>query len=382
MREILIALLLCVGILTGVEIALHRILFTHVSYSNSESVDRQLEERNTADDWNVLFIGNSETRWGIDPFEIDAAFFRHGIAGRSFNHAFDGFGPSWWSVLLPPLLRHPSLKNVRIVVLGVQMIDAHRNIQLSGQDCGALQRPVLMSAFAADLGVDRLCRKESWDATLSRKIFSGLWTVRYASAVRALLLPNAIFGEGHLKLNSRKEGDSYRGFESHRSIAQDLKTYPDEVVRWKAQNKQRDFKPLPHGTWQAITGPTGFFCEFHRIVRASGRKLALFALPTNPVVIDTLERRDDYRRNAELLRRWAAEWNVLFVDFGIQDVDRPTEFFSDVRHLSGTGARSYSRRLGEALATSRLVTSSLSPAQEVRTMNAPIPRRDLGSNEF
>jgi hypothetical protein len=358
MRDAFIAFLLCVAVLAGTEVFLHDALFNKVSYSNSESIDHQLRERNAADDWDILFIGNSETRWGIDPAMIDAAFLRHGIVEKSFNHAFDGFGPSWWPLLLPPILKHPSLRNVRVVVLGVQMINEEHVIRPLEQERSELQRPVLMSPFAIDLGVEELFRKESWDATLSRKLFSGLWAVRYSSAVRTLLFPTALYGTEQVKFRPRRQGESYHGFEPHMSI--DLDQYPLQLANWKAQfNEKQDFKPLPPDIWKAMTGNSGFFDELCRIVRSSGKELVLFALPTNPVIIDTFRRRENYHRNADLLRRWAAERNVLFVDFGIQDVQNPTEFFSDVRHLSAAGARSFSWRLGESLAASELVAPLL-----------------------
>jgi hypothetical protein len=353
MRKVLTSLFVCIALLALAEWGLRRVLFERVSYSNSESIDRQLRERDTATDWTLLFVGDSETRWGIHPAEIDAAFQRKGLAIKSFNHAFDGFGASWWPVVLPALLRQPALSNVEVVVLGVQMIDTHRVVRATGDaTCGSLQKPVLTSSFGIDLGLHSLCRSESWDSTLGRDIFGALWSVRYSSAVRSLVLPRTIFGTPGLQFNSAKEGESYRGFEPHRSIDVNQEAYNSEFVRWKAQYiPEQDFQSLPPVAWQQLTAPSGFFDELNRTVVNSGRRLVLFALPTNPVVIDTFRRREDYRRNSELLQKWSVERGVPFVDLGIQDVPNPSQYFSDMRHLSGTGAHSYSRQLGEALAT-------------------------------
>lgn len=351
MRKIIYALIGCLVVLIAGELALRAVLFRHVSYSNSESIDRQLHERNANPNWNILFIGDSETRWGINPQEVDSAFIASGIRARSFNHAFDGFGASWWPRLLPNLLAQPELKHVEVVVLGVQLIDSHRVVHASGEDCGDLQKPVLTSPFAKDLGVDSLCGNLTWDAQLAKRLFGGLWTVRYASSVRSLILPQFMQGQRQLKYNSRKDGEAIRGFEPHRSIAQDRDIFEDEFTRWKAQYKpDRDFLPLRQSEWPKLTASSGFFDQLHETVRSQGKTLVLFALPTNPLVIDTFKRRADYLRHSRLLQAWAEARGVVFVDAGIQDVADPDTYFSDMRHLSGEGARQYSQKLGQMLA--------------------------------
>jgi hypothetical protein len=356
--RVLLALVLCLALLGGAEWWLRGNLFKHVSYSNSESIDAQLRARQEGAPWDLMFVGDSEVRWGIDPAAIDAAFQAEGIQVKSFNHAFDGFGASWWPRLLPSLLKEPSLDGVKTVVVGVQLIDLHRVVSQSGEDCGSLQRPVLTSPFATDIGAGALCRTRSWDAQLGRDLFSPLWTVRYSSSVRSLLLP-AAFSRTGLQFNSRKLEDPFRGFQAHRTIAQDQSIYAAELRQWKAQFKpERDFKPLPQGAWTKLVAPGGFFDELQRSVEGSGRKLALFALPTNPEVIDTFGRREDYAVNSRLLAQWAAARGVPYVDGGINDRPDAGEFFSDMRHLSGTGARIYSRQLGQALARAGAVPAA------------------------
>ncbi len=351
MRKIILTLIACVVILLAGEMVLRSVLFRHVSYSNSESIDRQLQERNARSDWNILFVGDSETRWGINPEIVDAELAAGGVQMHAFNHAFDGFGASWWPSLLPKLLAEPALKNVKYVAVGVQMIDVHRRIRGSGEDCGALQKPVLTSPFAKDLGVDALCRDQSWDGRLGREIFGTLWTVKYAPSVRALILPNFRRTSYELRFNSRKSGESISGFEPHRSIAQDRDVFDSEFARWKAQYEpERDFAPLQAGAWEALTLPAGFFDRLNDTVRTDGRSLVLFALPTNPLVIDTFKRRADYKKNAALLAAWAQSRGVIFLDAGIQDVADPDRYFSDMRHLSGEGAQRYSKWLAEQLA--------------------------------
>lgn len=359
MRKIILTLIACVVVLMVGEAALRPVLFRHVSYSNSESIDRQLKERNARSDWNILFVGDSETRWGINPEIIDAEFAARGAPAHSFNHAFDGFGASWWSRLLPNLLEQPALKNVEYVVLGLQMIDIHREVRDSGEDCGALQKPVLTSPFAKNLGIDYLCADGTWDGRLGRKMFAALWTVKHAPSVRTLILPEFKRDPNDsdeqvkykLRYNSRKQGDAIRGFEPHRSIAQDRDVFDSEFARWKAQYEpERDFVPLPTGAWDELTAQGGFFDRLNSTVRKDGRSLVLFALPTNPLVIDTFKRRADYKKNSALLAAWAQSRGVIFLDAGIQDVTDQDHYFSDMRHLSGEGAQHYSKWLGQQLA--------------------------------
>jgi hypothetical protein len=98
-----------------------------------------------------------------------------------------------------------------------------------------------------------------------------------------------------------------------------------------------------------MVAPGGYFDELNEIVTRSGRRLALFALPTNPAVIDTFGRRGDYARNTKLLAQWAQRNHVTYVDLGLQDRPDANDYFSDMRHLSGVGALDYSRKLGQAL---------------------------------
>lgn len=341
------------------EMALRLYLFRYVSYSNSESIDRQLKERDSRADWSVLFVGDSETRWGVNPEVFDAEFKAVGARSLSFNHAFDGFGASWWPRLLPTLLREPALRKIEYVVVGVQMVDVHRQVLASGEDCGALQKPVLTSSFAKNLGVDVLCSDQSWDARLAQELFGSLWFVRHASSVRDLILPDFTASVHELRFNSRKSGESIRGFEPHRSIVDDWETFHGEFERWKAQyNAESDFRPLPENAWNKLTSKGDFFDQLNDTVKKQGKTLVLFALPTNPLLIDTFKRRADYNSNSNLLLTWARTRQVVFVDAGIQDVDDPEAYFSDMRHLSGEGARRYSQWLGRMLAKEGVLQSS------------------------
>lgn len=349
-RSVLV-FVVCVGLLFAAEAWLREYLFRYVSYSNSESIDAQLRARDRDGPWQVLFVGDSEVRWGVNPEQVDRGLTEGGANFRSFNHGFDGFGASWWTVLLPRILQSPTLADVQTVAVGVQMIETHQVPIPSTKHCGSLQRPVLTSAFGIDNALDGWCQPRAWDSQLGRELFAPLWSVRYASAVRTMLIPQAFSVTPKLQFNSRKAGDPLRGFQAHRSIEQDEKEAMSEFGRWKAQfNPERDFKSLPPQAWEQMVAKGGFFDELNSIVSGSGRRLVLFALPTNPVVIDTFQRRSDYARNSSLLSQWAENKKVPFIDLGIQDRPDAALYFSDMRHLSGYGAADFSLRLGRAFA--------------------------------
>lgn len=351
MKRSALVLVICLGLFFASEVWLRNNLFKHASYSNSESIDVQLLDRDRDGPWQMLFVGDSEVRWGINPEQFDRGMAEGGANYRSFNHAFDGFGASWWTVLLPRILESPTLADVKIVAVGVQMIEAHHLLTPDGAHCGALQKPVLTSPFGIDNGLESLCQKRAWDSQLGRQLFAPLWTVRYASTVRTLVMPEVFSVTPKLQFNSRKAAEPLRGFQAHRSINQDEKEAIAEFGRWKAQfNPARDFKPLPPQAWEQMVAKGGFFDELNNIVMGSGRRLAIFALPTNPLVIDTFNRRSDYSRNSKLLSQWADSKSVPFVDLGIQDLPDAALYFSDMRHLSGDGAANFSAQLGKAFA--------------------------------
>jgi hypothetical protein len=157
--------------------------------------------------------------------------------------------------------------------------------------------------------------------------------------------------KNYLGFNSSKSGEPINGFVPHRSISEAPENYDDEFKRWKEQyNPEHHFVPLPDNVWPKLTEKSGFFDQLKKAVTKTGRVLVLYALPTNPVVIDTFNRRQDYLRNSELLKQWAEDREVIFIDLGIQDVVNPEEYFSDMRHLSGRGASLYSQKLGNSLA--------------------------------
>jgi hypothetical protein len=371
-RVVLVILFLCL-VLAGVESYLRANLFKKVSYTNSKAIDLQLEERRQSSRWDIMVIGDSEVRWGVHPAVIESAFSRAGQPVGVFNHAFDGFGPSLWTMLYPRLSRSKDFANVRLVGIGVQLIDAHQFLRPDDAErtppCGSLQRPVLSSSFGIDLSVDHICAgNESWDADIIRMLSHPLWLLRYRSSVKTLVLSGIGSRSADvLAFNSARVPGSYHGFEPHKPIAAQKDSFNDEFKRWKAQyDPARDFQPLPSDAWQAMVAAGGFFDRVAAMVRATGAEPFFFALPTNPLVIDTFGRRMDYRHNSAFLSKWAESRGVAYFDLGILDRVNGDRYFSDMRHLSAFGAEDYSAKLAALMIGSPIIQRSISRSRPLQ----------------
>lgn len=332
-------------------------LWKHASYTNSASIDRQLNEWSGRGRWDIAFIGDSEVRWGINPIAFSSALSKAGQPRWStFNHAFDGFGGSWWSILIPHVFDqdHPA-NRPRFIALGVQMIEDHYFWDAASasqivSNCGDLQKPVLKSPYAIDKGLHRVCDAEpdplgAW----VNDLVGQLWLIRYRSAVKSLVIPP---GPGAtLAFNSAKSGEGFQGYEPHRPIAVNPEEFEAEFERWKHQfeGHPQALTSLPVGTWERLVDYGGYFDRMAALIRATGAEPIFFALPTNPLVIDFFHRREDYAKNTKLLKRWAADRGEILVNLGIEDRANARLYFSDMRHLSYLGAGDFSGRLAVAL---------------------------------
>lgn len=343
--------------LTISEIWLRDNLWKYASYTNSAAIDQQLLEWNSRPTWDIVFIGDSEVRWGINPIAFESGLLAQGKQGLSaFNHGFDGFGGSWWSVLLPKVLRSaPNTHSVKYVAIGVQMAGHEAfwsdtsHTYLSG-NCGDLQRPVLTSSFGIDLSLDEICRPGvGLLDKFVNEIVSPLWLIRYRSAIKSIILPGT---SDRLTFNSAKNGEGFRGFEPHAPIAANLGNFESEFYRWRKQfeGHPEALAPLLPEVWDRMVGYGGYFDRMSDLVRSRGAEPIFFALPTNPLVIDYLHRRQDYLRNSDLLLNWAKNRGIIAIDLGIQDRKDADIYFSDMRHLSEIGAADFSSKLAVKIA--------------------------------
>jgi len=334
------------------EFAARTMLFQYVSYSNSKSIDRQLHDLRERDDWRIVAIGDSEVRWGFDPVAFDDALAHYGLKGPTFNLAWDGFSSGLWSAVLPALSLNRDAPDLRVVLVGVQLIESHSTISSSEHQpgvCGALQRPVLTSSMGIEHGLDTMCEEPTWRS----RVFSPLKHLaifRYRQAIRTLILgPGVVPAPIEFTSNSLKRSE--RGYDPHSSYA-DNRTDSDHNLQRMRAEKATDpkaFEPLPPEAWMSMVARGGYFDSWAQLMRRLGWTPVFFALPTNPILIDEKDRRGDYERNSALLQDWARQNGQIFVDLGIRDHVPMDVHYSDHRHLSVYGAPIFSAELARAL---------------------------------
>lgn len=354
MRRLGIILLLTMVPFLGLEWFARSGLFSLASYSNSETVDLKVTELKTRTDWKAIILGDSETRWGLDPAALEQAF-PGGTLTPALNFAFDGFGGGLWSVMIGHFDWKTLAPDLKYLMVGVQMIDVD-SIPGNGTrvPCGDLQKPVLTSPFARDMGFHHLCepltfasRIEDWAGSISA-------VVRYRAALKHVLLNRSGQQKGHLSRNSASIGPAVRGFQPHQAIADRMKEYEREKGVFLAEQTDNPlkFQPLKRGAWDAMTASGGYFDHWKATADSMGVQLVLFALPTNPFMIDARRRRDDYTRNSALLSAWAKANGAIFIDLGINDKVPMETHYSDHRHLSAKGAEVFSAALAKRLVVS------------------------------
>ena len=351
---LLIFLLIPLGIS---ELWLRNNLWQYASYTNSASIDQQLRERDSRPSWDFVFVGDSEVRWGINPIAFETGLLTNGAPALSaFNHGFDGFGGSWWSMMMPKIFNKDQKSHLnRYVVVGVQMVgyeDFWNNTAKTyrGENCGELQRPVLTSAFGIDIGMEDVCRlKTGLVDNFISKANNPFWLIRYRSAIKSIILPGT---NNQLSFNSAKSGDGFRGFEPHAPIANNPHEFEAEFSRWRKQfdGHPEALSPMPPEVWKKMVAYGGYFDRMSDLIRSLGAEPIFFALPTNPIIIDYFQRRKDYLRHSALLHEWSINRGVIAIDLGILDREDANIYFSDMRHLSYIGAVDFSNRLAGAIA--------------------------------
>lgn len=359
-----VALLLIVPLLL-LELWVNQSLFDYVSYTNSRNMDPQIKYFEARHDWEYVAVGSSETKWGIAPAQIEAALAENGIQTRGFNLGLDGFSDSYYEVVLPLLNLPTRLPQMRIVLVGINLIEEPQLLADSfdqGFSCdGLLQRAVLNSAFAKDYGLYHLCNTQKWPAPLVESFENFSAIVRYRQALRTLMLGQS--SSDFISVASNGLTQYPDGFYAHKPIKDNQKE--SDIDRQNFLNKREEapeaFLPMAEILWPHLLAPEGFFDQWASYFETHNILPVFFALPTNPVMIDVQNRRADYLRNSQLMKDWATEQEAtLFVDLGIKDGYDPTSDFADYRHLSEAGAHKFSRELGMALAQQPEVVKRLS----------------------
>jgi hypothetical protein len=341
-------------------------LFDHVSYSNSRSLDASWKALNAARDWSIVYIGDSEVRWGFDPDPVDQALARAGLKARGFNMAIDGFSGALSQTMMRYLDLPRRMPALKVAVIGTQMIEAQRDrpiLRYGDMGCdGALQKPVFNSPMARDLGFDHLCLTPHWTNFPVRSAETVSAVMRHRRALRAHLVSWSEEPPKSIAFNSTALEHRANGFQPNKPVREARRNHE---LAWENRKQQVARTPSMRGpldpaAWPRLIAPGGYFDRWAEAFRSRGILPVMVALPTNPVLIDLQERRGEYARNVELLRQWERRrGDVVFLDLGIKDNYDAEGDYSDFRHLSIHGAEKFSRELGDALAAHPLVKAAL-----------------------
>ncbi len=321
-------------------------LFEHVSYTKSKSLDNTIKDLKSSTTENIYFFGDSEVRWGINPLLFDEHIQKLGLNSTSFNFGIDGFS-SGLNLALLKKIKIQNLKSIQVAFIGVQLIE-YNQIFSSDEEIirivggGALQRPIFLSAFGIDNGLTELSGKKS-----SVLDSSPLSVFRYRASIKEML-------ESRISDARYQPPISIRGFEPHASIATNFDSFKREIedkLAEKASTPQ-SYSGLNDTYWAKSLEQGMYFDEYANFFLENNILPVFFALPTNPWLIDIKDRRQNYLRNSESLKKWSADRGLVFIDIGILDHFEKNEDFADFRHLSFKGANKFSELLSKEAAAS------------------------------
>jgi hypothetical protein len=340
-------------------------LFDLVSYTNSKNMDPQIEYFQSRKDWQLIVLGSSEVKWGIDPAPIDRAMAAKGVKVSGFNLGFDGFNENFYLSILPFLRLPERLPQFKAVLIGINLVEEKQILPQRFEDgfpCdGILQKAVLRSDFAKDYDLEHLCNPTHWTQPLTKTGESLSAIARYRRSLRTLLLSHQDSKEliGEIS-NGLKQYPN--GFHSHKPAKDNWPSFQEDHQRFLAerQTSPQQFMPMPPDAWAKLLAEGAFFDRWADYFLDAEILPIFFALPTNPLLIDDRHRREDYQHNSQLMADWAKQRHVVFIDLGIPDRYDDYIDYSDHRHLSGIGAGRYSRELGEVLAANAQAIEALS----------------------
>jgi hypothetical protein len=317
-------------------------LFQQISYTKSKAMDNTIKDLAKTSVNDVYFFGDSEVRWGVNPFYFDEKSKQNGLNIQSFNFGIDGFS-SGLNLSMTQKIGIDDFKGIKVALIGVQLIEYNRPFN-SEEDIrrlvgnGALQRPIFLSSYGVD--------KQLYYWTESKKNllnYFPFYSFKYRSSVKELFVsyPKPTVSTTY----------SLRGYEPHISIAanQDNFNSDKENKSKEKQEEPENFQPLDEKLWQETLAEGKYFDNYANFFLANNVLPVFFALPTNPWLIDFKERRINYRQNSKALQNWADQNGLVFIDGGILDNFSATEDFADFRHLSARGADKFSDILAKKL---------------------------------
>jgi hypothetical protein len=335
-------------------------LYDVISYTNSPELDLKMSHYvRHRHEFNLIAIGSSEVRWGISTSDLDAAF--NAGSGeplmRSFNFGIDGFSPGLSHLFFTQTRLLDDDRQPRILLIGVNAAEglAISRLETAPGTCGALQKPVLTSPLGMDAGLGVVCEAPEQRLLDLRRMLERIWLFRERSALRDYLTgirPEPVATEAEPT-----------GFHPHPSAGEaGVKEFIGGLESMRTNEPER-FTPLDPTNWPTAMSDDGFFPTLIDFARQRGMLPVFFILPTNPLSLDAFGKMETVESNSRALQAWAKDRGVVVIDLGVQRELSAETDYADFRHLSGVGARKYSRNLGAALAAEPLVTDFLASAK-------------------
>jgi len=355
--SVCLALLVAAAPFAALEYFARRHLFDLTTYTQSEKLDVSWRRLASTPGVNVAVFGSSEALYGIDPAVLDRVSREHRCSVRAFNLGIEGFGPSFYEVLLNHLDIRELLPDLKVALIVVNMIEPLDTLPLTretGFDCktmiGELQRSVFTSPFGQDHGLAALCRpqeQDRWWKPIDDSIARSSAAYRYRASLRTLVLDQS--NGRRPEADRRMARVTDRGFYEASDMTQG--NYGLLVNRWKTQIRPKEWgPPPPPETWSAYMQVGGILDRLAAEFRAKGVVPIFVAAPTNPMMIDDTGRRAFYVNNAKLLSAWVQRQGIGFVDTGPLDGFDPRADFEDHRHTSAQGARKFTAIIANSLA--------------------------------
>lgn len=323
-------------------------LFSFVSYFNYDAIDWQMESLAAEDKVDVVFLGSSEVRYGLNPEDFDSTVAHSGHAVSSFNLGIDGMNLTFYRILLPYLYPRFANKGVRYAVIGMNLSEDVTTLPdwPRSLDCanslGILQMGVFTSPFGIDTGLARTCQAGFSTRVVDDFIFWPVRSLRQRKALRKFLLQP---GERRMSRAALKVTE--RGFHV-RPHTESGPALDGEFSKWW-QDEGRLAAPLDKNLWTAALSRDGVYWSLADFLKRQGVMPIFVSLPTNPRMIDMLKRRETYAERSRSFALWASDQGVEFVDLGIKDDYDPIMDFADRRHLSHVGAKKFSTELAQDL---------------------------------
>jgi hypothetical protein len=282
----------------------------------------QLEEQGPVD---VLFLGSSVVRAGLDPDQFDAVLKKKGRRMRSFNGAFS----SMFSPAAKLYLQHVWLDAARprFVLHGVREAE----LALGTREPAQLSRGLIESLWLED---------NSW-SLFKASLLQHVHLTHYRGTLRKLI---ERYRDGQ-PFQQRERGElktGPRGFREERTpLAKKRKTGSKRLWKYRTQPEENRYRnSLP--ALEAM----------RQICADAGATYVLVNMPEHPDRYGSAEGPALFQDYIHRIRRWAEQHDVPFIDVTDGDMRafRNDHYYSDFHHLSPLGAKRLSTLVAERFA--------------------------------